>query len=87
MRERREGLMTKGSLLTCALTVAATLALAAGAGASHDPSSAPLDEDFVTGTSTAGNQTLTVDAHSGPAGESPGARRRWTWAAACTPPP
>ena len=49
--------------------LAISLGAPSGAGASHDPSGAPFGEDFVTGTAFLVDSTVTLDAHSGPAGE------------------
>jgi hypothetical protein len=72
--------MRRGAL---AAVVASLLLLAPGAGASHDPSGEPFDEDFVTGEAIGElcvsldppfcvPQTTTIDAHSGPSGEQAG---------------
>jgi hypothetical protein len=61
-------------LLAAAATAAVLLAAPGTANASHDPSGAPFDEDFVVGTAGFGppqaGLTATIDAHSGPAGEN-----------------
>ncbi len=67
-------------LLVAELAVLALLALPSASVASHDPSGAPFDEDFVTGRvvfpeectpSTCFHIVLVFDAHSGPSGEHP----------------
>lgn len=66
------------SLLVAGLAALALLALPGTAGASHDPSGAPFDEDFVTGRvvgplepCTPGcNIIFVFDAHSDPSGEN-----------------
>ena len=60
--------------LLAAAACAALLAVPTTAGASHDPSGAPSNEDFVVGTAgfappTSG-LTASIDAHSGPAGQN-----------------
>jgi hypothetical protein len=67
--------MRKGALAAVAATLLALL-LAPAAGASHDPSGAPFDEDFVVGTGTVLFMdvplgTISFDAQSGPEGENP----------------
>jgi hypothetical protein len=67
-------------LLVAELAVLALLALPSASVASHDPSGAPFDEDFVTGRvvnpetctpSVCFHIVLVFDAHSGPSGENP----------------
>ena len=66
-------------LLVAVLAVLALLALPSASVASHDPSGAPFDEDFVTGREVTADQGCTLgcsiifvfDAHSGPSGENP----------------
>jgi hypothetical protein len=63
------------------LAVGVLLALSAVASASHDPSGAPFDEDYVTGFVAPPfkcdgavfclRTTFSIDAHSGPSGENP----------------
>lgn len=67
-------------LLFVCLVAAVCFALPSASVASHDPSGAPFEEDFVTGRevipetctpSTCFHIILVFDAHSGPSGESP----------------
>jgi hypothetical protein len=60
------------------LALLSAFALAGTAAASHDPSGAPFDEDFVTGRAFSSDPPgiaiaihTVFDAHSGPSGESP----------------
>jgi hypothetical protein len=50
------------------------LLLAPGAGASHDPSGAPFDEDFAVGRGGFEVGQAVLDAHSGALGENPRGR-------------
>src|SRR5215204_5583367 len=66
------------TLRIAGLALLTVLAFAGTAGASHDPSGAPFEEDFVTGrwfTSDPFGIAVAIhavfDAHSGPSGESP----------------
>jgi hypothetical protein len=62
--------------MTSGLRVAAALLLMTGSAvASHDPSGAPFDENFVTGTAGMepcgdGCYYANLDAHSGPQGQN-----------------
>jgi hypothetical protein len=62
--------MRRGGLAAVAASLLLLL-FAPDAGASHDPSGAPFDEDFVVGSFGDSLSTTTVDAHSGPSGENP----------------
>jgi hypothetical protein len=67
------------TLAIAGLALLTALALPGTVGASHDPSGAPLGEDFVTGTHVSPEQcgvpcfhiVTTFDAHGGPSGEQP----------------
>ena len=66
--------MRGGLVAVCAIAVA--LLLAPAAVASHEPGGAPLDEDFAVGNFSIRQSimdccTVSLDAHSGPAGQNP----------------
>jgi hypothetical protein len=63
-----------GRLVVLGLAVAGLLASPGSAAASHDPSGAPVGEDFAVGHATilpSDPIGITLDAHSGPDGQDP----------------